>query len=750
MPSPLDLPCAKCPPCRLPGTRLVEQSRAVQCVIARTTVCVALALTAICISCGSVGSGPAAPVSVTVTPNSAQPFPGGGVQFSAAVQNASSTALNWQVNQVTGGNSVFGTINSSGYYTAPNAVPTPATVTVTAILQSDPSHSGSASVTIQSLSAIQSLTISPSLASVTTSQSLQLQVTGSGVTPGDVNWAVDGSAGGSTGAGTISQAGLYTPPAGAGAHTVTATLIANPGAIGSAQVEVTTFPGNLTWRNDNSRSGINNQELALSPASVSSSTFGKLFSCPVDGYVYAQPLYVPNLAIPAGGTHNVVFIATEKDSVFAFDADASPCQLLWQQTGLIAPGSQAVRSLNLPITNPVIVPFVGITGSPAIDVGKLLLYVVTATQVIDIPTEYTHTLYALDLATGQPKIETTGKLITTAAGSTPVFFPALENQRAALLLANGTVFIAFGSYGGQGDYNGWLFAYDASSLQQTGEFEVTAPPAIQGGIWQSGGGPSADASGDIFVITGNGPFNANRTLASQSYSDSFLRFTAAGGLSISDYFTPCDQQALESEGQVGIGSTAPLLLPDSAGSVSEPHLLIGGSEAGKLYVVNRDNMGEFLNSPCPDSPPRVQTIPIPGGGAILSTPLFWNNALYVSPANANLQSFAMSAGVLNATPSAAQSPESLGPQGSTPVLSSNGSANAILWLIDTGGALATPNTAAILRAYDPADLSKEIYNSAINMKDTAGLAVKFSVPTVANGKVYVGTQSELDVYGLLP
>lgn len=750
MPSPLDLPCVQCPPCRPRGSRPVERPHAVQPVIAGKMLCVTVVLAAICISCGSVGSGPAAPVSVTVTPNSAQPFPGGGVQFSAAVQNASSTAVNWQVNQVTGGNPVFGTINSSGYYTAPNAVPTPATVTVTAVLQSDPSRSGSASVTIQSLSAIQSLAISPPLASVTTSQSLQFRVTTSGVTSGDVNWAVDGSVGGSTGAGTVSQAGLYTPPAGTGGHTVTASLIANPGAIGSAQVEVTTFPGLLTWRNDNSRSGINDQELALSPAKVSSSTFGKLFSCPVDGYVYAQPLYFPNLAIPGGGTHNVVFVATERDSVLAFDADASPCQLLWQQTGLIPPGSEAVRSLNLPITNPVIAPFVGITGTPAIDAGKSLLYVVTATEVINTPAEYSHTLYALDLATGQPKIETTGKVITTGAGSGAAFFSVLENQRAALLLANGTVFIAFGSYGGQGGYNGWLFAFDASSLQETGAFEVTAPPAIQGGIWQSGGGPSADANGDIFVITGNGPFNATRTLASQSYSDSFLRFTAAGGLSLSDYFTPCDQQALQDAGR-GVGSTVPLLLPDSAGSVSEPHLLIGGSEAGQLYVVNRDHMGGFLTSPCPDSPPRAQTVPIPGGGAILSTPLFWNNALYVSPANANLQSFPMSAGILNATPSAAQSPENLGPQGATPVLSSNGSANAILWLIDTSGALATPNTAAILRAYDPNDLSNEIYNSTMNAKrDTAGLAVKFSVPTVANGKVYVGTQSELDVYGLLP
>jgi hypothetical protein len=178
-------------------------------------------------------------------------------------------------------------------------------------------------------------------------------------------------------------------------------------------------------------------------------------------------------------------------------------------------------------------------------------------------------------------------------------------------------------------------------------------------------------------------------------------------------------------------------------------LLIGGSKGGSLYVVDRDNMGEY-GFPCPDSPARVQTIPV--GGAILSTPLFWNNAVYAAPGNGNLQSFLMSKGILASTPSASQSPEALGPQGATPVISSNGTNSAILWLIDSSGALATPaNTQAILRAYDPNNLSNEIYNStmAAGSRDAAGPAVKFTVPTVANGKVYVGTQTELDVYGLL-
>jgi hypothetical protein len=249
------------------------------------------------------------------------------------------------------------------------------------------------------------------------------------------------------------------------------------------------------------------------------------------------------------------------------------------------------------------------------------------------------------------------------------------------------------------------------------------------------------------VVTGDGPPNEGI-----NYSDGFLRLGTDGGLSVADYFIPCDQGqgwGVNPNAVLQSGSSAPVLLPDSAGSASQPHLLIGGSKGGSLYVVNRDNMGGFVG-PCPDSPMRVQTIPV-GGGTILSTPLFWNNAVYVAPGNGKLASFPMSGGILASSPSASQSPETLGPQGATPVISSNGTNNAILWLIDSNGAMVTPNTAAILRAYDPNNISNEIYNSAMApaSRDQAGLAVKFTVPTVANGKVYVGTQTELDVYGLL-
>ena len=737
MPSPSQLHPAECHACGVFPTPRDGRLRE----FPRKFLFVSFLLCMICTSCGSVAYGPPPPVTVTVMPNSAQPFPGGNVQFNAVVENASSSAVFWQVNQVPGGNQTVGTISSNGSYTAPNSVPNPATVMVSAVLQSDPTKTGSASVTIQSVSAIQGpLTLSPKLSSLTTSQTLQFNVLTAGVDNSAVNWAVDGISNGSTTVGTISTSGDFAPPSAAGSHRITAILQANPSAIGLAEVEVTDFPGTLTWRNDNSRSGVNSRELALAPGTVNSSTFGKLFSCPIDGYAYAQPLYVPNLAIPGNGTRNVIFVATEKDSVFAFDADANPCKQLWR-TSLIPPGSQPIATPNLNISSTDIAPFIGITGTPAIGVSTSALYVVAATLTIATNPIYSQRLYALDLTTGQPKIQPAGVQIATPALQSSVFDSMLENQRAALLLDNGTVYIAFGSHGGQGDFHGWLFGYDSSSLQQTGVFNVT-PNAIQGGIWQGGGGPSANSNHDVFVVTGDGPFDANR--GGTSYSDSFLRLGTAGGLSVSDYFTPCDQATLETAG-LDVGASAPVLLPDSP---SQPHLLIGGSKGGSLYVVNRDNLGEF-DSTCPDSPPRVQIVPV-GDGAILSTPLFWNSFVYVTAGSGNLKSFNMSGGILAASPSASQSPETLGPQGSTPAISWNGTDNAILWLIDSSGALATPNTPAILRAFDPNNLSNEIYNSMmVSARDKAGLAVKFTVPTVANAKVYVGTQTELDVYGLL-
>jgi len=434
---------------------------------------------------------------------------------------------------------------------------------------------------------------------------MQLQVSTPGFNNGDVTWAVDSvpSTSTNTANGTISPSGVYTSLGSTGFHLITATLLANPSVSGSAKVYVTDFPGTLTWRNDNARSGMNSGELALSPGTVNSSKFGKLFSCPLDGHAYAQPLYVPNLAIPGNGTRNVIFVATERDSVFAFDADVSPCVQLWQAS-LIPPGSQAVPAPSPDFNSNDITPFIGITGTPVISLSSSCLYVVAKTINTAVsPVVYSQILYALDLASGQPRILQNGTLITIPGAAPSPFSALLENQRAALLLENGIVYIAYGSHRmkdsdqGLGDYHGWLFAYDASTLQQPAAFNVT-PKGIQGGIWQSGGGPSADSNHNIFVLTGDGPFDAN--LGGKVYSNSFLRLGMAGTLSVTDYFSPCDEATL---GLADFGAGAPLLLPDSAGSSSLPHLMVSASKSGSLYVVNRDNLGGYISG-CPDSPSR--------------------------------------------------------------------------------------------------------------------------------------------------
>src|SRR5258706_723127 len=734
------------------GVRFIRQPRdAVPPCVLRSELSFLLVLSLLVAiasnSCGGLvsSSAPPSPVIVTVTPSSAQPFAGMTVPFTAQVQNAGSSAVSWEVNTVQGGNLTVGIISDSGVYTAPDTVPTPATVTVTAVLQTDPTKAASSSVTIQSQGSMRGrLTLSPALASLTTSQSLQLQVKPTGVKNEQVNWTVDGFANGNLITGTITTTGLYSPPASAGSHLILAILKLNVSSIGSARVEVTDFAGTLTWRNDNLRTGQNTKELALAPSTVSSSTFGKLFSCPLDAYPYAQPLYVANLNIPGAAIRNIIVVATAKDTVLAFDADANPCVQLCK-TNLIPAGQETVSAPNFDIPTDDISPFIGITGTPVIDPRSGTIFVVAESRTASFDAVYDERLYALDLATGQPKIQPSGIPFVADSSAGATFDPLLENQRAALLLDNGHVYVAFGSHHGLGNYHGWLFSYDASTLQQNSVFNVT-PKSLHGGIWQSGGGPSADSNHNVYVTTGNGPFDVN--LGSNDYGNSFLRLNTAGALSVADYFSPCDQQTLSATGQE-IGSSAPVLLPDSAGSASQPHLMIGGGKNGSLYMLNRDNLGAY-SYPCPDSANRVQLVPV-GDASILSTPLFWNNLIYVAAGNGKLKAFPLIGGVLNSIPVASQSPEILGPQGATPVVSSNQANNAIVWLIDPSGAHVAPNAPVVLRAFDANDLSNEIYNSGmLASRDAAGLAVRFTVPTVANGKVYVGTQSELDVYGLLP
>ena len=348
----------------------------------------------------------------------------------------------------------------------------------------------------------------------------------------------------------------------------------------------------LTWHNDNSRTGQNLRETILTPANVNSTQFGKKFTRPLDGQTFAQPLYVPNVSIPGQGTHNVVYVATENDSVYAFDADGTPTRPLWQRDFTnSAQGITAVPCADIPACP--VGPVAGITGTPVIGSASKTLYVVAFTKENG---SYFQRLHALDITTGAEKfggpVVIQASVQGTGAGSvggTIAFDPLIQNQRPALLLAKGVVYIGWASFGDRDNYHGWVLGYAASTLQQVAVFNDT-PNGSQGGIWQGGGGLAAGPCGNIFLQTGNGTFDAN-TIGGVDYGDSFLKLSATGGLSVLDYFTPDNQATLDSL-DLDLGSGAGLIPPKQSGAF--PNEIISAGKQGIIYVVNRDHMASSI------------------------------------------------------------------------------------------------------------------------------------------------------------
>jgi len=552
-----------------------------------------------------------------------------------------------------------------------------------------------------------------------------------------------------------------------GSFTITATSRADGSRSDSATIGVTDLAGIFTQRYDAQRSGVNAREFALTPASVTNATFGKLFSCPIDDVTYAEPLVFANLAI-AGGNHNVAFAATLSDSVYAFDADANPCVQYWKTSFLgtgIAPVPAAEAGDGGDIGRPI-----GIVGTPVIDPATRTLYVVAKTRETvglgcsDVSPCYHQRLHALDVATGNekfggpadissaiqvPGIGDTGDPATcpASAGNVP-FCPLHENQRPGLLLSNGRVYVSWASHSDNQPYHGWVIGYAAGDLTQPPVVFNDSPNGAEAGIWMTGTGPAADGSGNLYLISGNGTFDT--TLPRSDYGDSFVKLNTAAGLAVADFFTPSNQSALAA-GDLDLGSGGALVLPDAAGSAAHPHLLVGGDKQGILYLVDRDNMSGFN----PGGDQIVGKAMVTPGGpcstcGFFSTPLYWEGSLYVVAVGDVLKQYMLANAVLSG-PAQSGAPAISFP-GATPALSSSGSTQGILWLLDTnnsGTANAGSNGAAVLYAYDAATLN-QLFISPTSGAGAAGDAVKFAVPTVINGKVFVGTQSELSVFGLLP
>jgi|SRR5579872_275225 hypothetical protein len=512
------------------------------------------------------------------------------------------------------------------------------------------------------------------------------------------------------------------------------------GATGS--VNVTTF------HNDNSRTGQNLHETILTQALVQQSTFGKLFSQPVDGQIYAQPLVLANLRITGQGTHAVVFVATENDSVYAFDANSNTgknANPLWH-VNFTNPAEGITTVPSSALGSDAIYPQIGITGTPVIDPTNGTLYVVAATLENGV---YFQRLHALDVTSGAEKFNGPVAIAATvkgngsgSSGHSLSFDPFRSNQRPGLLLLNGSIFITWASHGLEGEfpYHGWVIAYDETTLKQVGAMCVTAN-GDQGGIWQSGDAPAADTLGNIFLMTGNGTFDANT--GGQDYGMSYLKITSKGNLRVTDYFTPYNENQ-ESNEDMDLGSGGALLLPYLTGA-TYPYLAIGAGKDGTMYVVNRNNMGHFNPS---GNTQIVESIPNAfGGHGIYSGPAYWQGYLYFWGTNDVLRIFQMQSGLVSTSPIATGATTFSSP-GATTEISSNGASNGIVWAIDPSGySTASP---AVLHALN-ATTAVELYNSSqAGTRDTAGAAIKFTPPTIANGKVYVPTAVELDVYGLLP
>jgi hypothetical protein len=613
--------------------------------------------------------------------------------------------------------------------------------------------------------------ISPKATGLALNQSLGMTATvANDVNGAGVTWTASTGAFSAQAATTATYVAPNSPGSGI---TITATSKADATKSATATIAVTDLAGVTTYHNDGARDGANNQEYLLTTSNVSQSSFGKLFSCTVDGAVYAQPLWVPNVNI-GGGTHNVIIVATMRDSVYALDADTIPCgNPYWHQT--LIPGGETYGASS-DLSSSDIFPDIGILGTPVIDPTTQTVYVVTKTKTSS--TNYIQRLHALSLSTGAEAANSPVTIAATSPGSceggaTNTFNPLTENQRPGLALSNGMVYVSWASHGDQGAYHGWILGYQTANLAAVPTvFNVTPNAATgfaycRGGIWMSGGAPAFDAAGNMYVVSGNGAFDGASGSATlpTDFSDSYIKLSTPN-LGVLDYFTPFNQSTLDSnDSDVGASGTSVLIDGTGGGNY-----LVGGSKAGIIYVVNRENMGKY-NTTKDGVQQEWTTNP---SSHSFSTPAFWNNSLYYFGVNfggtlaGQMYTFKTSGGAFNTT-AASATPTGFGFAGATPSISgSSATANGIVWAIDSGqyGTSDGGTSAAgpaILHAYDATNLGSELWNSSQNAsRDQAGNAVKFTVPTVANGKVYIGTRGsdntigggatfgEIDVYGLLP
>lgn len=496
----------------------------------------------------------------------------------------------------------------------------------------------------------------------------------------------------------------------------------------------------VTHHYDVSRSGVNPTETLLTTSNVNSATFGKVGEFAVDGQIDGQALFLSQLAIPGQGNKNVLYVATENDTVYAVDAQSisgSSATVLWK-TSVLPQGESPADSASLPCGN---ISLNGITATPVIDRARNAIYVEAMSK--DSKGSIFHRLHALDLTNGKELFGGPTTITATypgtggnSSGGVVTFDPRVQHDRAALLESGNTIYTAWsGLWGDCGAYSAWVIAFDAGTLKQTSAIDLV-PNNSGGGMWMGGGGPAADASGNVYVISGNG---FSDTPGMNSYGNSFVRLSTSAGLKVADYFTPFNTLS-EDAGDADFGSAGPLLLPDlvDASNITR-HLAVGAGKDGNLYVLDRDNMGQFNSS----KNSIYQQLPL-SSSENHSSPVFFNNAVYICPENNTLKAFPVSKALLAASPST-QSAHVFGSNGVVASISSNGAAEGIVWALDWG--------AGTLFAYDASDLTRELYDSnqaAANRDHFSPVGGHFIAPMIANGRVYIGTKTTVAVFGPLP
>lgn len=514
-----------------------------------------------------------------------------------------------------------------------------------------------------------------------------------------------------------------------------------------AQTSLTTF------HNDLARDGWNQNETTLTTSNVKSGTFGKLFSDSVDGQVYAQPLYMPNVSI-GGGTHNVIYIVTENDSAYALDADNAGVTY-WHDSYIGGVTTTVSAGTGGVINCTQITPQIGITDTPVIDPSTNTMYFVAMTMTVSAGvTTFLQTLHAVDITTGAEKFNGPEVIQATATGTGDgggaVTFHAEDyKERSGLVLSGGNIYTSWTShcdevYSGAKAYHGWIIGYSASNItQQTGVFCVT-PNGSEGSIWSSGDAPSVDSNGYMYVETSNGVLDTTSPVT--NYSQCFLKLsTAANAITVVDYFAPSNSVSLSGKDQ-DIGSAGQCLLPASWGTTAHPNLMTGADKPGDLYVVDTTTgnpMGEFSGTNNPNN--CAQTVAGIGGSGYSTAAIFSNgttNYIYWSMTGSVIKAFTFANGLYN-TPLSSQTSETYAYPGCVPSVSSNGNTNGIVWAIQGG-------TPAVLHAYNATNLATELYNSSQVAGDSAVAAAnKFTPPSIVNGKVYVPTTSSVVVYGII-